>query len=231
MREASDSDRTGFIRKVYGILSAQLAFTIAISATITLNDFVRSAFLGFVLRWPSVFTWGLLIGTLVMLGLLHVYKQEVPTNYYLLAGFSFLNALNLSVVLCRIHEEFHERGDVMILQAAGITLAMFLALTMYTFWSGKKFSFLGAYVRTALWSSLAMGIAFLFFDVHAFGIFAWLSALIFCGFIVYDTWKVSKVFGPDDYIPAVIELYLDVINLFLDVLRIIIDINKKLNEE
>merc|ERR1719183_1153508 len=123
--EASDSDRKGFFRKVYGILSAQLAFTIVISATITLNDSLRSVFLGFVLQWSLVFSKGLLIATLVMLYLLHVYKQEVPTNYYLLTGFSFLNALNLSVALCMIHEEFHKQGDDMIIQAAGITFAMF----------------------------------------------------------------------------------------------------------
>ena len=41
-----------------------------------------------------------------------------------------------------------------------------------------------------------------------------LGALLFCGFIVYDTHMIMTHFGVDDYIIAAIELYLDVINLF-----------------
>ena len=40
------------------------------------------------------------------------------------------------------------------------------------------------------------------------------GALLFCGFIVYDTHMIMTHFGVDDYIIASIELYLDVVNLF-----------------
>ena len=40
------------------------------------------------------------------------------------------------------------------------------------------------------------------------------GAIIFSLFIIYDTNNIMKHFGVDDYIIAVIELYLDVINLF-----------------
>ena len=46
-----------------------------------------------------------------------------------------------------------------------------------------------------------------------------LFALIFVGFIVYDTHMIMKHFGLDDYVIAAIELYLDVVNLFLFLLR------------
>ena len=40
-------------------------------------------------------------------------------------------------------------------------------------------------------------------------------------FIIYDTWMILNKFGPDDYIMASIQLYLDIINLFLYLLEIL----------
>ena len=42
--------------------------------------------------------------------------------------------------------------------------------------------------------------------------------LLFSLFIIYDTWLILNKFGPDDYIMASIQLYLDIINLFLYIL-------------
>eukprot|EP00962_Isochrysis_galbana_P039590 scaffold14217_cov120-Isochrysis_galbana.AAC.4 len=44
-------------------------------------------------------------------------------------------------------------------------------------------------------------------------------ALIFVGFVIYDTHMIMKYFGVDDFVIAAIELYLDVINLFLFLLQ------------
>ena len=40
-------------------------------------------------------------------------------------------------------------------------------------------------------------------------------------FIIFDTWKIANILGPDDYIIACIELYLDIVNLFLYILSIL----------
>ena len=47
------------------------------------------------------------------------------------------------------------------------------------------------------------------------------SALLFCGFILYDTSNLLHLYGPDDYVEASIALYLDIINLFLYLLEIL----------
>ena len=47
------------------------------------------------------------------------------------------------------------------------------------------------------------------------------GALLFCAWIIFDTWKISSVLGYDDYIIASIELYLDILNLFLFVLQLL----------
>ena len=52
-------------------------------------------------------------------------------------------------------------------------------------------------------------------------IYAGLSAIIFCGYIIYDTDNLIKRYSYDEYIWAAIALYLDVINLFLSLLTIL----------
>ena len=52
-------------------------------------------------------------------------------------------------------------------------------------------------------------------------IFSLVGALIFIGYILYDTSNLIHVHGPDDYIIATVSLYLDIINLFLYLLQLL----------
>ena len=47
------------------------------------------------------------------------------------------------------------------------------------------------------------------------------GAVLFCGFIIFDTYLLMHTLSTDEYILASINLYLDFINLFLYILRII----------
>ena len=50
---------------------------------------------------------------------------------------------------------------------------------------------------------------------------AFLGAMLFSAFIVYDTYMIMNRMGCDDYVIAAIELYLDIINLFLMILQLL----------
>lgn len=52
------------------------------------------------------------------------------------------------------------------------------------------------------------------------------GAVIFSLYIVFDVFMISRRLSPDDYIPAAIELYLDIANLFLHLLRILAEMQK-----
>lgn len=47
------------------------------------------------------------------------------------------------------------------------------------------------------------------------------GALLFCGFIIFDTHMIMHKLSPEEYIMASINLYLDFINLFIYILRIL----------
>lgn len=52
-------------------------------------------------------------------------------------------------------------------------------------------------------------------------VYGGLAALIFCGYIIYDTDNLIKRYSYDEYIWAAVSLYLDIINLFLSLLTLL----------
>jgi FtsH-binding integral membrane protein len=47
------------------------------------------------------------------------------------------------------------------------------------------------------------------------------AVLVFSGLLVFDTWRLRNVYGPNDYVPAAVNIYLDLLNLFLALLQLV----------
>ena len=111
-----------------------------------------------------------------------------------------------------------------ILISAILTAFIFVALTAFTFFSRVDFSFLGAFLFAGVIILMIWGAIFaciLSFTGTSPGVmmaFSLFGALLFCGFIVYDTSEIIRNYGVDDYIVGAIQLYLDVIELFMYIL-------------
>ena len=54
----------------------------------------------------------------------------------------------------------------------------------------------------------------------AYMIYGAVAAIIFCGYIIYDTDNLIKRYTYDEYIWASVALYVDIINLFLSLLTL-----------
>ncbi|CAG8613111.1 28081_t:CDS:2 [Gigaspora margarita] len=52
------------------------------------------------------------------------------------------------------------------------------------------------------------------------------TAILFSGFVIYDTFNIMKRTSPEEYVIAAVELYLDFVNLFIAILRILNDLNR-----
>eukprot|EP00187_Rhodella_violacea_P007309 CAMPEP_0174892686 /NCGR_PEP_ID=MMETSP0167-20121228/7599_1 /TAXON_ID=38298 /ORGANISM="Rhodella maculata, Strain CCMP736" /LENGTH=258 /DNA_ID=CAMNT_0016131263 /DNA_START=61 /DNA_END=837 /DNA_ORIENTATION=+ len=214
---ASPATRLAFLRKVYSILALQLALTAAIALFLSENSLCRN----FLVRAPWV-PLALLLPTLALLIALHVFRESHPLNMWLLLGFTLCEAGAVgSIVAVYVAAEM---GGIVI-EALGLTVAVFLGLTAYCFWSRKDFSFLGGYLFSALVILMvaSLGNAVLeSFGVHTplrmltNGVF---GALVMSGYILFDTSLLINKLNPDQYIEAVISLYLDIINLFLQILQ------------
>ncbi|OWM74184.1 BI1-like protein [Punica granatum] len=204
--------RWGFIRKVYGILAAQILLTTVVSAVTVLyapvNELLRGSpglllflvFLPFILLWP-----------------LHVYQQKHPLNFVFLGLFTLTLSFTVGVSCANTD------GKI-VLEALILTSAVVFALTGYTFWAsrkGKDFSFLGPILFTSLVVLIMTSFLQMFFPLGptSVAIYGGISAIVFAGYIVYDTDNLIKRFTYDEYIWASVTLYLDILNLFLTILR------------
>ncbi|XP_038612254.1 protein lifeguard 4 [Tachyglossus aculeatus] len=213
---ASVHIRMAFLRKVYSILSLQVLLTTVTAAVFLYSEAVRT----FVHQSPALILVSVL-GSFGLIIALTFYRHKHPINFYLLFGFTLLEALTVAVTVT-----FYEVHVV--LQAFMLTAAVFLGLTAYTLQSKRDFSKFGAGLFAFLWILLLSGFLRLFFYSETVElIFAALGALLFCGFIIYDTHLLMHKLSPEEYILASINLYLDIINLFLHLLRVLEAVNKK----
>ncbi|XP_010548892.1 PREDICTED: BI1-like protein [Tarenaya hassleriana] len=206
--------RWGFIRKVYGILSGQLLLTTVISASVVLNPSVTDLLTG-----SSGILLFLCIVPFVLIWPLHIYHQKHPLNLILLGLFTVSLSFTVGVTCANTD------GRI-VLEALILTLTVVASLTAYTFWAAKKgkdFSFLGPILFTSLIILIVTGFIQMFFPLgpSSVAIYGGISALIFCGYIVYDTDNLIKRFTYDEYILASVALYLDILNLFLSILRVL----------
>ncbi|XP_016430190.1 protein lifeguard 4 [Sinocyclocheilus rhinocerous] len=212
---ASVHIRMDFLRKVYTILSLQIIITTAVSALFMLCNPIKN----FVHESPSLVLISA-IGSLILLLALAVYRHQHPINLYLLFGFTLLESLSVATAVT-----FYEY--TIVLQAFVLTSAVFLGLTAYTFQSKRDFSKLGASLFAGLWILIIASFMRLFFYNDTMElVFAGAGALLFCGFIIFDTHLLMHKLSPEEHVLASINLYLDIVNLFIYILRILDSMKK-----
>jgi len=105
-------------------------------------------------------------------------------------------------------------GEI-VLMAFVLTLTLFVCLSAFTLQSKINFSFLGAGLFAFLWIMILWGLANAIFGWHTTFLYALAGSILFCLFIIFDTYRLANIYSIDDYILASIDLYLDFINLFL----------------
>jgi FtsH-binding integral membrane protein len=206
--------RMEFIRKTYSLFFAGILMAL-VAGTLTLNSApVLSASLS-VLRSPIlaiVLLFGLSIGAQAV-------SRMEGLNYAALFGFTAFIGFLFAPIL-RIYEA-NQAGIVT--QAALLTSITFGALTAYAFISKKDFSFLGGMLFVGLIALILGGLAnvFLFKSLSASYWMAWVTVLVFAGFVLYDTSRIIHRYDAKDYCSAALSLFLDFFNMFMAILRIL----------
>ncbi|MCO5606373.1 hypothetical protein L7F22_060561 [Adiantum nelumboides] len=200
--------RWGLVRKVYGILGTQLVLTALVAALVVLYRPLSV----FLLDAPFLL-FLLAIMPFIVMCPMYYYRQKHPVNFVLLAIFTV--SLSLTVGFSCAFTS----GEI-VLEALILTAVVVLSLTAYTFWAAQKgydFSFLGPFLFTSLILIIVFGFIQMFFPLGPFPtmVYGGLGALIFCGYIIYDTDHLIKRFSYDEYIWASVVLYLDILNLFI----------------
>jgi len=214
---SNKSVRLGFIKKVYLILSTQLLITFLV----VLASFLSDPFRDFLTRtsWLLIVAAVLTFVIIIVLGCFPSVSRNVPINYILLFVFTLGEAYIVAYVCSR-------SDPATVLLAAGLTLGITIALTLYATFTKSDFTFLGGFLFVCLIALLIGGIAAYFFRNKWLNlVLAVFGAIIFGIYIIFDTQLIignkGLKFKIDDYVFAAINLYMDIIMLFLYILRIV----------
>lgn len=227
-----EGTRIGFIRKVYGILSAQLLITFGISC-LGMMDTVRNMFIR---GWPNHIELtslglGLLVTscivfwfTLIPLACCKGVGRSVPINYILLLLFT-LSESYLVMLCCCCYPPY------IVLSAMGLTAAVTIGLTIYALTTKEDFTWCGGLLFAGITLLIVGGILCAIFRFSAYPyrfyhiLYCCCGVLIYSIYIIFDTQliagKFGEVFEIDDYIIAALNIYIDIIQLFLYILSLL----------
>ncbi|HXG72522.1 MAG TPA: Bax inhibitor-1 family protein, partial [Gemmatimonadaceae bacterium] len=88
--------------------------------------------------------------------------------------------------------------------------------------SRRDFSAWGSFLMVGLWVLIGTMVLNFFFRNELASL--WLAAvtvLLFSGMLIFDTWRLRNVYGPDEYVGAAVQIYLDLLNMFMAILRLL----------
>ena len=107
-------------------------------------------------------------------------------------------------------------------QAGALTGSAFTVLTLYTWLSRRDFSAWGSFFVVGVWVLIGTSLLNLFFQNQTAQL--WIAGgtvLVFSGLLVFDTWRLKNVYGPEEYIVAAVQIYLDLLNMFLAIVSLL----------
>ena len=204
------SDRATLVRRTYTLVFVSILVTMA-GAWFGLS---QPGLMGAVMRHPFI----TLLCTFAPLVLALKLRDAFPANLGLVFLFTFVEGIAISPIIY-----FYGRTNPgIITQAALLTGSTFGVLTMYAWFSRRDFSAWGGFFTIGLWVLIATSLLNLFFRNQTASL--WISGasvMIFGGLLVFDTWRLRNVFGPEDYVQAAVTIYLDLLNMFLAILNLL----------
>jgi FtsH-binding integral membrane protein len=202
-------ERATLVRRTYSLVLVSVIVTMVGSSFALSQPQVLQA----VIDHP----WLTLIAAFVPLFAASAKRTEFPFNIGLVLLFNFV----MGVVIAPALYFYGRNQPGLIGQAAVLTLGAFGILTLYAFVSRRDFSAWGSFLIVGLWVLIGTSLLNLFFQSAAIDLWlASVTVLLFSGLLVFDTWRIRNVFGPDEYVGAAVQIYLDLLNMFMAILRI-----------
>jgi FtsH-binding integral membrane protein len=203
-------ERATLVRRTYSLVFASILVTMAGTAYAMTNQRMMDA----VMAHPFI----AILCVFAPLLMAQVARNSFPQNIGFVFLFTFAEGLYIAPFIA-----FAERSSPGITAQAGIlTFAAFGALTLYAFFSRRDFSAWGGFLVTGV-VVLFVAIMLMTFTHSTVG-YTWVAGigvLLFSGLLVFDTWRMRNVYGPDDYVMAAVSIYLDLLNMFIFILSLL----------
>ena len=213
--ECGISDRLGFIRKVYGILSCQLLFTSCFSLFAMSSDSFKPILLNPVVLVGVLVCYFASICALVCCKM----DKKVPVNYIMLSIFTLCVSWIVATATVRTDPK-------LVVEAAFLTSAVVVGITVYAVTTKTDYTMCGPILFIIALVFITAGIMCCIYGPALRLLYATLGVILFSFYLMVDTQMIvggkhrKYQIDEDSYILAAVALYLDIINLFLYILEI-----------
>jgi FtsH-binding integral membrane protein len=206
----SGEERATLVRRTYalvfaGVLVSTLGTWFAISQQQVMIAVGEHPFISMLLAFAPLF-------------LAQRARDRFPQNIGLVFLFTFV----MGVIIAPLIYALQATQPGVVGQAGALTLSTFGVLTIYAWLSRRDFSAWGGFFITGLWVVIGTSLLNLFFHNQTANL--WIAAatvFVFSGLLVFDTWRLRNVYGPNDYVMAGVNLYLDLLNMFVAILSLL----------
>jgi FtsH-binding integral membrane protein len=221
------SDRVDFLRKTYGLLGAALIGFAAIC--FGMMRFAPEMSIKWSMWALSGFNWLIVMGLFIGVGM--IADRLASSNSS--RGLQYLGlivgvaayGLIFQPLLWYVFVKLGVGGGAsLITQAALITLAIFVGLTVTVFVTKKDFSFMRGALTIASFAALGVIIASLLFGFSLGGVFAGAMILLMAGYVLYQTSLVMSHFPPTAYVAAALMLFSTIATMFWYVIRLLMSL-------
>ncbi len=221
------SDRVDFLRKTYGLLGVALIGFAAIC--FGMMRFAPETSIKWSMWALSGFNWLLVMGMFIGVGMISERLAHSETSRGLqflglaigVVAYGFLFQPLLWYVFARAGVS---GGTSLITQAALITIAIFVGLTLTVFLTKKDFTFMRGALTIGAFAALGVIIASVLFGFSLGGVFAGAMILLMAGYVLYQTSLVMSHFPPTAYVAAALMLFSTVATLFWYVIRLLMSL-------
>ena len=204
------AERATLVRRTYLLVLAGVVTTV-LGCAFAMS---QPGLMGLVARHP-ILTF---LATLAPLMGAQLFRRQFPLNIGLTLVFTLIEGVWISQLVYGMEQQ--QPGVAS--QAALLTLSTFGVLTAYAFISRRDFSAWGSFFVVGLWVLIGTSLLNLFFQNQTASLWiAGATVLVFSGMLVYDTWRLRNQYGPEDYVIAAVQIYLDLLNLFTAILRLL----------
>lgn len=210
--ERTGAEKAVLVRRTYGLVFLGILLTmggawVAMSQQALLLQSAQHPFIGFLIFF------GVLFAAQRM-------SRTFPANIALTLLATFIAGVWIAPLLFVMNQQ--QPGIVS--QAAMLTFVTFAGLSLYATFSRRDFSAWGGFFAVGVIVLIVTSLLNWFFKNETASL--WLAGgtvFIFGGLLVFDTWRIvrSNQYGPDDYVPAAVSIYVDLLNIFLAILRLL----------
>ena len=212
-----ERDQMNFVRKVYSILTCQLAFTVAFILWVQTDENLRI--------WVNKNSgWSIAAGVMAIVFMFMIvccFSRKVPLNYILMAAFTLCEGYLVGAVTATYPKD-------VVAMAGGATALTTLALTIYAMRTKTSIEVFVAMAFVVYLAMMPLIIISWFVGLGALNtVYCCLGVVLYGLYLIIDTMMIVRGKGlggrgcmMDEYCVGALLLYMDIIGMFLYLLRL-----------